>query len=103
MATKKEISNSIFNAVDEVNLRLPETKRLKKGFDTVLWGPNDGLDSLGLVNLIVTVEERLEEECAIHVNLADQRSMSEASIPFSTIGSLVEYVSLLLEKNQKDG
>jgi len=95
----EKIVQAIFRAVDEVNQGLPEGQRLKKSLDTVLFGRSGVLDSLGLVNLIVAAEEKIEEEFGITITIADERAMSRKNSPFRTIGTLVDYVSSLLEEN----
>jgi acyl carrier protein len=67
------------------------------GGDTRLIGRDGVLDSMGLVTLIVDVEQRLEEEHDIVVVLADDRAMSQKRSPFRTVGSLSDYVCHLLE------
>jgi len=96
----EKIIQAIFRAVDEVNQELPEGQRLKKSLDTVLFGRSGVLDSLGLVNLIVAAEEKIEEEFGSTITIADERAMSQKNSPFRTIGTLVDYVSSLLEENE---
>lgn len=62
---------------------------------TPLMGKSAGLDSLGLVNLIVDVEGRLLDDFDVEVTLADERAMSQKHSPFRTIGSLAEYICRL--------
>lgn len=59
--------------------------------DTVLVGQGARLDSLGLVTLIVDVEQRIGDEAGVRVTLADERAMSAAKSPFRTVGSLVDH------------
>jgi acyl carrier protein len=65
---------------------------------TPLIGRDSVLDSLGLVQLIVTVEQRLQEEHGVSVTVADDRAMSQKSSPFRTVGALADYVHLLVEE-----
>jgi acyl carrier protein len=48
--------------VDDVNLQLPADGRLEKSLQEVLVGEKSKLDSLGMVNFLVAVEEKLEAE-----------------------------------------
>jgi acyl carrier protein len=63
---------------------------------TPLIGRESPLDSLGLVTLIVDLEQRLAEEHGLHLILADDRAMSQRNSPFRSVGSLTEYVCRLL-------
>src|SRR5688572_30469866 len=83
-------------AVDRVNEQLPEERPLDKSPQTVLFGKNGRLDSLGLVSFIVEVEQELADEFGIAVTLADERAMSQKNSPFLTLQTLEEYISLVL-------
>lgn len=60
--------------------------------DTPLFGKGGKLDSLGLVNLIVLTEQKLEEEFDVSISLADERAMSMESSPFATVQTFSDYV-----------
>jgi acyl carrier protein len=68
--------------------------------DTPLFGRQGILDSLGLVSLVVAVEQAIEDECGMSVSLADDKAMSQQHSPYRTVGSLAEYASRLLELKQ---
>lgn len=91
MTQIKRVTHAIFRAVEEVNRQLPKKRRLEKSTETVLYGE---LDSLGLVNLIVETEQKVEEQFGMAITLTDEKIMSQ----IKTIGTLADYVSLLLEK-----
>lgn len=102
MTKNERIIQAIFSAVDEVNQQLPKEQQLEKSIDTVLFGQSGRLDSLGLVNLIVTTEQRIEEEFGVPITLANERAMSQNNSPFKTIGTLADYTALLLEEKTDD-
>jgi acyl carrier protein len=99
MMQQDKILSVVFNAVDEVNEQLPPERQLAKTSDTSLLGREATLDSLGLVNLVVATEQNIEEEFGVTLTLADERAMSQSHSPFRTIGTLVEYIALLLEES----
>jgi acyl carrier protein len=78
---QERILRAIYNAVDEVNGQLPKGKNLDKAPDTVLYGRPGKLDSLGLVSLIVTVEQNIHDEFGTDVTLADDRALSQRNSP----------------------
>ncbi len=47
---------------------------------------------LGLVNLIVLVEEKIQQRFGVGITLVDERAMSQSKSPFRTLGSLAEFV-----------
>ena len=66
------------------------------GPTTQLIGRQSVLDSLGLVTLIVEVEDRLRSAHGLSVTLADDRAMSQTRSPFLTVQTLAEYISVVL-------
>ena len=83
MKTKEKAAKIVFKALDELNEQLSGKNKIKKSLDTVLFGQKGCLDSLGLVNLIVAVEQEIEEEFKRHTfagqcqgALYDQKSFS---------------------------
>ena len=66
---------------------------------TSLLGKHSILESLGLVTLLVDLEQRLEENYDVCVTLADERAMSQKNSPFRTVQSLIDYIRMLLEEN----
>ncbi len=60
--------------------------------ETVLVGANAVLDSLGVVSLIVEIEQRLEANHGISVTLANDKAMSQRNSPFRTIGVISDHV-----------
>ena len=94
---KEKITQVIFRVIDEMNQQLAENLRIEKSTATALLGKSAGLDSLGLVNLIVAVEEEIEEQFGVNITLADERAISQKKSPFKTIGTLVEYITMLLK------
>jgi len=96
---EERILKMIYQAVEEINQQLSEEARLKPSPETVLWSKANGLDSMGLVNLIVMTEENIEEEFGKTINLADEKAMSQENSPFQTIESLANYIGMLVKEN----
>ena len=67
--------------------------------DTPLMGSGRVVDSIGLVTLIVDVENRVAEQTGQSVSLMDDRAMSQTRSPFRTVGSLAEYVTELTRES----
>jgi acyl carrier protein len=60
---------------------------------TQLFGERGLLDSVGLVSLVVAVEQELADELGIDVGLADERALSQRTSPYRTVASLAEYAA----------
>ena len=79
-----------------------EPPRLGEGLitdETPLFGDDGLLDSLGLVALIVDVEEALSARTERPITLADDRAMSQTASPFRTVGSLADYALTLVRED----
>ena len=100
MENRKTIENLIINAVKEINEQLPQEQQLDPSAKTVLFGKDGKLDSLGLVNLLVTIEQNIEDVFDVSITIADERAMSQKRSPFRTIGTLADYIDMLLKENQ---
>ena len=98
----ENIEKIVFSTIDALNQELNKEDRLKKSLETRLFGGNSNLDSLGLINLIVAVEQNIEDEFDVTITLADERAMSQENSPFRTVGSLADYIELLLEEKLND-
>src|SRR5579883_1207779 len=55
-------------------------------------------DSLGLVTLIVDLEEAINEKFGIQLALAHEDVIAQETNPFSSIATLADYISLLMSK-----
>ena len=63
-----------------------------------IFGPDGVLDSMGLVNLVVAMEERVLEKFGVPITIADERAMSRTKSPFRNVANLAEYISELLRE-----
>jgi acyl carrier protein len=102
MTINERAIQAVYRAIEELNGLLPENQRLEKSVDTQLTGQGGKLDSLALVNLIVLTEEKVEDEFDTPVSLTDEKLLSEENGPFKSVGSLIAYICLLLEKKHND-
>ncbi len=98
MINNDKIVLVVMEAIDELNGQLPKEDKLEKSVDTALFGDGGKLDSLGLVSLVTTVEQKIEENFGISTTLLEDISDLENDNPFSTVKSLADYVASSLEK-----
>ena len=64
--------------------------------ETVLVGKDAVLDSLGVVSLIVEIEQRVEAEHGVSVTLANDKAMSQRNSPFRTVGVLTDHLVTMI-------
>jgi acyl carrier protein len=89
---RAKIVQMIVASLEEVLVTAAPSTSAPLSEDTRLIGREAVLDSMGLVNLIIEVEQRLEEEYDIAVVLADERAMSQKNSPFRSIQTLADYI-----------
>lgn len=94
MTTKNEITEIIFNCIEEINQQ--NDTEIPKEINAKLFGYESGLDSLGLVNLITSIENDIEELTGKYIPIADERAFTLESSPFKTVGTLANYIESLL-------
>ena len=97
MGNRKTIENLIITAVKEINEQLPQEQQLGQSTKTVLFGKDGKLDSLGLVTLLVIIEQNIEDELDVSITIADERAMSQKRSPFRTIGTLANYIDSIIK------
>ena len=92
----------LFSVIDELNELRPTEDHLEKDLAAPLAGDHGRLDSAGLINLIVLVEQNSPAELGAPILLTDDHTMSQVSQVFRTLGSLAEYLDMLLDE-KRDG
>lgn len=59
--------------------------------ETRLFGEDGVLDSMGLVTLVVAVEQAIEDEFGRSIGLADEKALSRKRSPYRSVDALAEY------------
>ena len=72
----------------------------KANEETVLFGKDSILDSMGLVNIIIDIESRFLDE-DIEISLTSEKAMSRRNSPFRTVNSLADYIVEQIEENNE--
>jgi acyl carrier protein len=91
MIDKKQAIEAIYAAVDELNAQLATDQHLEKIAEASLTGDSSPLDSLGLINLLVAVEQALAERHGTSIQLLDENLFGETDGPYQTLGTLADY------------
>ena len=97
MAHDERIATAVYAAVDELNAQLPAGVQVDKALDASLYGSTGKLESLDFVTLIMEVEEKINAEFGTDITIADENLLSKEKSPFSTLGTLIEYLQELLK------
>jgi hypothetical protein len=97
-----KITQMLFTVSGVLNQLRPREEHLTKDLQTPLAGDFGRLDSAGLINLIVLTEQKIAQELGRPILLTDDRTMSQINVVFRTLGSLADYIHLLLNE-KRDG
>jgi acyl carrier protein len=95
-ADKQRIVQLIYAVIDDINASRPADKHVEKSPSTMLYGSQSVLDSLGLVNLIVGVEQKIGDDLGVPVTLADEKALSQRNSPFRSVDTLADYALSLV-------
>lgn len=96
--TRKKVLNIIENAIREVSESMDKDLSDILSEGTRIFGGDSPFDSMGVVNIIIRVEEGILEIYNVSVSLADERAMSRSRSPFRSIGTLADYIMEVLNK-----
>ncbi len=96
MPSDERIAKAVYAAVDELNEQLPSGVHVDKALDAPLYGSTGKLESLDFVTLIMEVEEKINAEFGTDITIADENLLSKEKSPFSTLGTLIDYLNELL-------
>ena len=89
--TAIEVQDLVLRAIENANVaRMPDAQ-LTASPEAALFGPGSALDSLGLVSLLIDIEDALHDH-GIDVMLSDARAMSQKRSPFRSVAALVAFI-----------
>ena len=94
MVTKNKILKIIYSSIEDINQQ--NSLNIERTPDGPLFGFRSDLDSLGLVNLLVNIEENVNDEFDVSISIADHRAMSQEKSPFRSAGTLADYIIKLM-------
>ena len=95
--SRPEIEAVVLSAIRAVNQSRTAEHRLAEDPGAALYGAGSPLDSLGLVSLLMEVEEGLRDQ-GVEVTLSDERAVSQKHSPFRSVPALVDYIAKVLEQ-----
>ena len=92
------IGQIVFDALRDLSATLPDGDEIARlSLDSPLFGEDGALDSLGLVNLVVLTERRVEDAYGTEISLADDGALAADDNPFRTVRSYVAFTTALVD------
>ena len=94
---QSRILEIVLKTLESANLGRTDAQQLEVSPTAALFGAGSPLDSLGLVALLIDIEEAFAVEGHPLV-LSDERAVSQRRSPFRDVPSLVRYIDGLLNQ-----
>nr|WP_321409469.1 hypothetical protein [uncultured Carboxylicivirga sp.] len=91
------VYTQIYLAIEDFNQSVDYSEHLVKSPDTILYGKESGIGSLGLVTLLILIESKITEHFKKNIDLVSEHSFKQEINPFSSIKNLAEYIIELLK------
>lgn len=102
---RKEIIDMVIMRLTDIISELSKQKQVEMPAvldeSTRLIGKKAVLDSLGLVNLIISVEQEINDTKGFSITIADDRAMAMEKSPFRSVGTLADYICLLIREQSQ--
>lgn len=89
------IEQTVLEVMQTTNQAREPDQQLRVAPDAPLFGRESPLDSLGLVALLMDVEDSFRAY-GCEITLSDERAMSQRRSPFRDVPTLVSYIESLL-------
>lgn len=96
--TREEIIQVVVSTFKQVMHDTDKSYEGEVDETTAIMGPDSPFDSVDLVTYIVAIEQVIEDDWNVSIILADDRAMSQAVSPFKSVGSIGNYIELLVNE-----
>ena len=96
----ERIQSIIMSAMTTMNVSRESDEQLEIGVEAPIFGPDSMLDSLGLVSLLIDIEELFADE-GITIALSDERAMSQKRTPYRDVPTLTAFIESQISENLK--
>ena len=90
MSSPELIQKAFYDSMDEINELLAPEKKLMKSPSTIITGESSPLDSLLLLNLIISIEEKLKQNKVSSESLVEHIATSKE--PELSVQMLTDFI-----------
>ena len=97
MVATGELQDIVLAAMTAANLNRADDAQMTVSPEAPIFGPGSPLDSLGLVSLLMDIEDGLAQ-LGINLTLSDARAMSRKRSPFRDVPELIAFMTELLRE-----
>src|SRR6476659_8935397 len=86
------VTTLILETARRIIHELRESDRFEINENSDIYGGNSRFDSLGVMTLIIELEEAVQQKWGQRVPLTDGRAMAEPQVPFKSVPVLTDYL-----------
>lgn len=94
LTRREDIEAIVLRALAMTNQARTADRQLEVSPTAPIFGRQSTLDSLGLVALLIDIEDLLRD-AGVDVTLSDERAVSQARSPFRNVPALVDYIQVI--------
>jgi len=87
-----EVEQLIHETIDEINKQTPADRRIAKSPQAVIVGVGSTLDSLGIINFLVSLEAKVAVVTGCAVSLLNEEALTESMGPLHTVESIQRFI-----------
>ncbi|MBL9201283.1 MAG: acyl carrier protein [Opitutaceae bacterium] len=91
-ASREDILAVVRDAVAEINELRSAAEQIGSAEETVLLGESGGLDSLGVINLVSAIEERLAKRYGVAITIPAGGETTGQGDPWRNVGALTDFL-----------
>ncbi|PHR89734.1 MAG: hypothetical protein COA78_35640 [Blastopirellula sp.] len=92
-----DLQKVVLACMESLNLARDPDEQLTIDKEAPIFGQDSPLDSLGLVSLLIDIEDALADE-EVEISLSDEKAMSQRHSPYRDVPTLVAYINSQLEQ-----
>ena len=90
---KEKLNSIYFDTIDELNDLLDQDNKLGKNVEEIIFGESSKLDSLGVINFMTIIEQKIDNEFNINdFSLFDLISDNQISSGSELIKAIISWV-----------
>lgn len=95
---KDQIIKIIYSSIEEINTSNILEVPILKQEDSLLWGPDSNLDSIGQTSLLLSIENAINFYFKVEVSLAEESAFFTEKNHFRDVRALANYIEILITK-----
>ena len=88
---KEKIEKIIYTQIDKLNRDRPKNNKIDKKISTHLTGSNTEFDSVELIGLLISLEDKVNKLFKKKIKIADEKIIEEPE-KISSIGKLIDMI-----------